>query len=396
MRTRRRASGFTLLEMMISLAVFAVVSIILMEMLARQNRTYTVVDNIVETQEKARAVAGVLEQEIRQTGLMMPIGSALCGYDTRVGVVDTDPDVIYVTNTEAITPAPPPTAAQPTSFQRFATNAVPVGAGVGASATQTFQLASLVLDAPAFYDLDGNGTGDSDFRGPTSGASPASQRGGVIIFDPNDPSKGTACGQITNINLATNSITVDFTSGGAVPTAGGVTGIPLGVGYASTLAFVPAHGYWIDVLPPPASTPRLMRDGIVVAEDVEDLQIAAFFDLGPGGVGIPDGIVNALGIAAPPPWSDALEYPGSGALNSWYVAGLRDNTQLREVRVTVVARTRAEDPDVAANPGMAAFFPQREENRVIAGVMAPDGFRRRVLRMTIAPRNVIAKVDLNP
>jgi hypothetical protein len=207
----------------------------------------------------------------------------------------------------------------------------------------------------------------------------------VIIFDPNDPAKGTACGQITNVNLGTNTITVDFTSGGAVPTAAGVTGIPLGAGFTN-LAFVPAHGYWINVL---AGVPRLMRDGVVMAEDIEDLQYAAFYDAGN------DGIITALGATAPPPWNDAAEYPGSAAANSWYVAGARDNETLREIRVTVVTRTRSQDPEVLLRPALASNFSQRPENRVIAG-LAADGFRRRALRMTIAPRNVLSKVDIDP
>ena len=56
--------GFTLIEMMVSLAVFAVVSAVLMEMMVRQSRTYTVVEDVAEAQGKARAVAS----QFRPTG----------------------------------------------------------------------------------------------------------------------------------------------------------------------------------------------------------------------------------------------------------------------------------------------------------------------------------------
>jgi len=375
---------------MISLGIFAFVSILLMEMLARQSRTYTVVDNVAEAQEKMRAVSNLIEQELRVTDFLIPRAGAFCGYDTHPGVPDGDPDVIYVTNTEALTPPPAPPAPLPVAtppssspYERYVTTVGLLPANVGGvSLPQVFTLSSLQVDAPAFYDLTGDGVGDSDFRGPTGLGSPASQRGGVIVFDPADPTKGTACGQITNINLVSNTITVDFTSGGAVPSNAGGIGTPLGAGYGAVLAMVPAHGYWIQQSA--AGTPQLVRDGIVMAEDIEDLQFAAFYDAGD------DGIVAALGANAPPPWNDAAEYPGSNAAGSEYQSGAYDNTLLREVRVTIVARTRTIDPDVALKPALANQFQQRPENRVVAG-LAADGFRRRAITMTIAPRNVLSK-----
>jgi prepilin-type N-terminal cleavage/methylation domain-containing protein len=391
MRRALLRRGFTLLEVMISLGIFAFVSFLLMEMLARQSRTYTVVDNVAEAQEKVRAVANLLEQDLRVTDFLVPQAGAFCGYDTHPNEPDDDPDVIYVTNTEALTPPPPPPAPQPVAvapsnspYERYVATVVPMlPASVGGVALpQSFVVTALQVDAPAFYDLNGDGVGDSDFRGPISAASPPSQRGGVIVFDPADPAKGTACGQITNINLVTNTITVDFTSGGAVPSNAFGTGTPLGAGALTQLALVPAHGYWIQNSP--AGVPQLMRDGVVMAEDIEDLQFAAFYDAGD------DGIVAALGVAAPPPWHNAAEYPGSADVGSAYRSNAYDNSLLREIRVTIVARTRTIDPDVALNPAFANNFRQRPENRVIPG-LAADGFRRRVLTMTIAPRNVLSK-----
>lgn len=374
MRSLAPDRGFTLLEVMLSLGVFAIVSVLLMDMMVRQSRSYTVVDNVAEAQEKVRAVASLMEQEVRGTGFLVPIGGVFCGYDTVAGTADVDPDVLYISNTEALTPPPPPPAPPTTSFERStAVTAFTGGATLGVG-TQTLTVVNLELDAPAFYDLNGDGTGDSDFRGPTGAGSPAAQQGGVIVFDAGDPAKGAACGRITNINVGGTTITVDFTSAGAAPNS-----TPLGAPPYTSLEVVPAHGYWINVL---AGVPRLVRDSIVMAEDVEDLQVAAFFDA------LGDGLIpGAVGL----PWNDANEYPGSAAANSWYVSGARNNSELREIRVTVVARTRSQDPDVVLRPALANYYQQRPENRVIAGAIPADGFRRRAVTMAIAPRNVLMR-----
>ncbi len=148
---------------------------------------------------------------------------------------------------------------------------------------------------------------------------------------------------------------------------------------AVDLVAVPAHVYWINPVGPNGA-PQLIRDGMVLANDVEDLQLAMFYDTDD------DGIVDPLAANDPPPYHSALEYPGSAAANAEYEPGLWDNSELREIRVTVVARTRSQDPDVLANPNLANNVPQGFENRP-PGVV-PDGFRRRSITLTVQPRNV--------
>jgi hypothetical protein len=163
-------------------------------------------------------------------------------------------------------------------------------------------------------------------------------------------------------------------AGGAAP-----DGAPLGAG-AVDLVAVPAHVYWIN--PGGAGAPpQLIRDGMVLANDVEDLQVAMFYDVDD------DGIVDGLDPDfTPPPTHSATEYPGSAADNAEYEPGVWDNSELREVRVTVVARTRSEDPNVLANPNLANSVPQGFENRAPGAVA--DGFRRRSITLTVQPRNV--------
>jgi hypothetical protein len=187
---------------------------------------------------------------------------------------------------------------------------------------------------------------------------------------------------ITNIDVGTNTVTVDFNvatapnapAGGAAP-----DGTLLGAG-ATDLVAVPAHVYWIN---PGAAggPPQLVRDGMVLANDVEDLQLALFYDVDD------DGVVDGLDPDfTPPPAHSATEYPGSAADNAEYAPGSWDNSELREVRVTVVARTRSEDPNVLANPELANSVTQGFENRAPGAVA--DGFRRRALTLTVRPRNV--------
>ena len=46
--------------------------------------------------------------------------------------------------------------------------------------------------------------------------------------------------------------------------------------------------------------PQLIRDGMVLANDVEDLQLAMFYDTDD------DGVVDPLGPADPPPYHSAV------------------------------------------------------------------------------------------
>lgn len=368
---RRNNRGFSLIELVVSMAVLGLISFFLSNLLVRSSRTYTVVDDVTETQQNLRAVTSLMERELRSTGFLVPEGAAICGYDTGGGgTPDNGPDVLFVSDADALDPA---------GVTSLTTQAADVLGGYGdGDGIEVLQLSSLVVDANPFYDLDGDGVADSDFLFT---AAPA-RSGGVIVVDRTNPAAGAACGVITAINPGASTITVDFNIATAPNAPGGAgaapNGTPLGVG-AVDLVAVPAHVYWIN--PNGANgAPQLIRDGMVLANDVEDLQLALFYDTDD------DGIVDPLGPGDPPPFHSALEYPGSAAAGAQYEPGLWDNSELREVRVTVVARTRGQDPDVLANPNLANNVQQGFENRP-AGVVA-DGFRRRSITLTVQPRNV--------
>jgi prepilin-type N-terminal cleavage/methylation domain-containing protein len=363
----RRRAGFSLMEMVVTLAVLGMVTFFLTDLLVRQSRTYQVVDDVSEAQQSLRAVGGLLERDLRSTGFLVPAAAAICGWDMpAAAATDQTPDVLYVTDADAI---------DPTGVSSVTAQAAKVTGGFTGAGVNSLVLSTLVVDANGFYDLDGNGVGDSDFLYTAV----PQRNGAVIVVDRADPAKGAACGVITNINTATKTVTVDFEVKTAPhsPPAGAAPGGTQLTGVATDLVAVPAHVYWVNPGPPP----QLIRDGMVLANDVEDLQIAFFYDKNNNGV------VDGLDAAFPAqPAESATEYPGSSATNSRYSSKAWDNSQLREVRVTVVGRTRAQDPDVVANPTFANSVTQAIENRPQGAVA--DGFRRRTLTITAKPRNV--------
>lgn len=324
--TLRRASGFTLVEMIVAVAILGIVVAGVMQTFVVQNRAYTVIDETTEAQQNLRAISYLVERDLRSTGFMVEEGAAACGID------NTDkPDVLFVTDTEPVNPDKAATAA--------------LGATVVAGYTSSVSEKLLTLDdvvidrdaAPndAYFDTSGDGVKDSDF---VVGR-------GAILVDTSNPGRGTACGLITDVNAAGNQVRVEFEN---FITAGG------------TLVLVPAVGY--SVQPDVNGVPTLLRNNITLASDVEDLQVAYFIDSDENGK----------------PKADGSEYPGSDTAD--YASKDTDHSKLREIRFNIVVRSRNTDPTYIDG------FVQATENRGAVGVN--DGFRRRVFTSTVRPRNI--------
>jgi len=317
-----RNSGFTLVEMIVAMGILGIVVAGAMQTFVVQNHAYTVVDETTEAQQNLRAISYLLERDLRVTSFMLPEGSAACGIDNT-----NAPDTLYVTDSEPINPA------GLSSAGLYAT--IASGYTVGGS-LETLVVDKVTLDGQAYFDNDSDGTLDSDFR----------EKGGVIVFDPANPSRGTACGIVESVPDSTH-VRVDFESH-----------LRTGVG---PLAVVPAIVYAVD------ANGKLLRNGVTLANDVDDLQVAYFIDTDA------DGVI------------DANEYRGDG-VSADYVAGgttalPTDHSKLREIRFNVVVRSRTEDPTYTADG-----FVQATENRGAVG--GNDGFRRRVFSSTVRQRNV--------
>lgn len=330
-----------MIELMVSVAILSILMVAFTYIFTRQSRTYTVVDQVAESQQNLRGIAGLLEREMRTTGFMVPESAAFCGGD-RTG----DADVLVVTDAEAI---------DPTSQTRPRLGAK-ISAGYAGTSNETLSVNDVTVDGDAFYDLDGDGTPDADFLYDAGGGG---RTGAVIVVDLNDPSRGSSCGFLTDVDTSASTITADFTLGGAVSDT--QLASPSGT---EDLIAVPAHYYRVD------ANNRLIRDGMVLAHDVEDMQFALFYDVdGNGSVGSPSN-----------------ELPGSDSSVPQYQSDSWNNQTLREVRLAFVVRTQSEDRDVLEDSSKAQNTFQTNFNRSDPG--GSDGFRRRVYTTNIRPRNV--------
>lgn len=326
-RRQPHRSGFTLVEMMVAVGILSIVVAGVMQSFVVQNRAYTVVDQTTESQQNLRAIAYMLERDLRMAGYRVPEGAVACGIDKTDG-----PDTLYVSDSEPIATIDPNDATSRTDDAFGVDVTSPYAAS---ESEQTLSVSSTILDDIPYWDSDESGGADSDFRIGS----------GAILFDAANPDRGTACGTVTDINPGTPGIIrVDFETALAAP--GGL------------LVLVPAVRYTVDV-----ANSALMRNDIVIANDIDDLQVAYFID------GDGNGRV-----------SNDDEYEGSALASSEYESPGTDHSDLREIRFNLSIRSRTEDPTFQDG------FMQALENRAAAG--ASDGFRRRTYTATVRPRNV--------
>ena len=322
-----RRAGFTLIELLIASVLTSILMVFVMETFTVSNFAYARIDAVVGSQQSLRVISSLFERDIRHAGFMLPEESALCMIDD-----DSGPDTLYVTDHNA-----PETASLTTMYDG---NEVQGAVTNVATGTVTLLLDSIFLESnvsDAAYDSDGNGTNDSDYQ----------QGGGAIIIDGEAPSRGSACGTVTDINIAAKTITIN------VRTA------PLGtVGANVQLYVLPAIEYRV------VGT-QLFRNGLLLSNEIEDIQLSLFFD------------VNGNNLV------DAGEIRGDGVGND-YLAAENDAADLRRLQINLVARTRLEDPN------FDGFFQSTENRNPVAGL---DGFRRRVHTNMIRLRNVGARVE---
>lgn len=315
----KRAKGFSLLELMVAVAVLGVILSYLFDTFTVYHRSSEVISQVTESQQNSRAIASLIERDIRHAGLMVELAGAFCGTDST-----TAPDSLFVSDADAID--------QLSTTDNDLGSTFPDTNVSSGSNTITVNL-SLEDPDDFAYDTNGDGTLDSDFR----------VGGGVIIVDRGNPTRGTACGVITDVDLGSDEIEFNLVS----------DILASGPGVGEDLIAIPAHAYQV-------ANASLMRNNMVLAMGVEDLQVAYFFD---------DNGNNTV---------DVGDYRGDG-VGPNYDADSLNVEDAREIRVSFVTRTRNEDAKFPAGEFQAA------ENRAV--VAGSDGFRRRVTTSTVKLRN---------
>jgi prepilin-type N-terminal cleavage/methylation domain-containing protein len=319
--------GFTLIEVLIAVAVFGVATVYVMQTFTNQHKAYAVIDQVSEAQQNGRVVTDLIERDLRHAGYMVPAGAGVCGADSTVA-----PDALFVSDSDAILPIDQ----LPLVLRSAELGASVVGANAGwqvAAGSRDLVLSNLHVDVAA---------GGADF---------AVGRG-LILADRSDPFGGVSCGKITEI--AGNTVTVEL----------GTDFGPAGNG--ADVVAIPAHVYEVD------GQRRLLRDGSLLVEGVDDLQVAYFFDLDD------DSQIDA----------DEVFGDGSGPISAGYSpdAAAIDGVALRQVRFNVVVATRSEDPRSEYQLGRR----QITENRTEASTAGSDGRRRRVHSVSVRMRNGVS------
>ncbi len=84
-----RNSGFTIIELLIASTIMAIVMVFTMETFTVNNRNYVKIDSVVDTQQGLRAIASLLERDLRHAGMMVPEAAAICGIDNTTAPISS-------------------------------------------------------------------------------------------------------------------------------------------------------------------------------------------------------------------------------------------------------------------------------------------------------------------
>ncbi len=342
----QKRAGFTLVELLIASAVLAVVVMYLVQTFTTTQKTYVVVDQVSEAQQNLRVVADLLERDLRLAGYLVPGHAAVCGLDR-----DDGPDTLFVSNADVILPADQLEAANYDALLAGNLGGEVTGAGTGPGGQIGGGGRALPI-SNRFLDVAANGR---DFEIGM----------GVILVDRNDPDGRSACGNVIDVADGAGdaaTVTVDFVTDDLGPMSA-----------SPDVVAVPAHVYTVIPPDPANGIPgQLFRDGVLIANDVEDLQVAYFFDLDDDRVPDAGEVQGDLGAFV----GDGVAVP--------YDSTVANGRFLRQVEISLVTSTRSDDPD----PASPARIQQTTGNRDPATLDAPDRKRRRVYTSTVRMRNV--------
>jgi prepilin-type N-terminal cleavage/methylation domain-containing protein len=332
-RLRRRSSqqrGFTLIELMVSLVVFASVTAGLMSVAITMVGGYREQEATISTEGAARATIDFLAQAVRGASPGVPTMNIRQNHNCALGA-------FAVTN-NAVVPGLPNTSDELTVV-------MPHGS-VTTSSTAAFDSAI----TGSFTVLSTTGLAAGDY---------------VLITD-------FSSGHLVKINTVVG-LTLN------VVAAGGCAGP---VVYAVGSVVIRALRARFHVAIPPGETvPMLMLDpdgdpltnnSEPIAEGIENMEIVLGIDANG------DGMVTKVGVPT------VVEDASVAGADEWHLNRAGEAvplmTSLRAVRITLVART-----GVTAS-GVNAFRLPAIEDRVAN--IATDSFRRRILTSTIEVRNL--------
>ncbi len=353
-------SGFTMIELLVGLVITGFITVALANAYTFQAKTHEVVTGISEAQQSVTLLANLMERDLRNAGYMVADSAAVCGVDNING-----PDMLFVSDSSAISDITAIAALETGQSNSFIAKSAGGADGLGAEltagtkpvqgATSSITLDDVTLDDDPTY-TNGDFWFENDIGGAPAGA-------GVIIRDTNSSDHDVACGIITAI--AGNTLTINWVSD------------PIGWTNVTDVIAVPANVYQIRPAQAGVRPAQLLRNGLVAANDVEDLQVEYFFDLDDNGMVSIDN-AGALDVDERRGSSDTLPYSS---------ADIDINQFLRNVTVSVVVTTPMDEPS-----GLLLGRPQDIANHdILAAGWLPanaDGLRRRVISMTVYPRNV--------
>lgn len=339
----RDSAGFSLIELMVSVAVFGLITAQLLVVFSNQKRVYSSNERALDVQEQARLTLDLVAFDTRMGGFMVPRWAAVSSVDGGTDAADRFcvSDASYFDFTGA--PSPLDTKAFPFD---------------GA------QVTGLTSDHVTVSSLDIDGSAPTvDFLIPSSPG--AGNGGGIIISSPTE----TFCARITRI-VGSDIYFEDHDTDDTVEFGDATQYITAGV--SANLRAVPAQVYELE-----PNALELRRNGLLLATAIEDLQVEYWLDNAGAPNGVQDGDtefpVNTLNTPDPP----------SGAIPA-------DMSTVRRVRVSVLARTDREEAADSAH-GRIGGRPALA-NRLAA--TAPDRFRRRSFSSSILPRNLVAVGDI--
>lgn len=222
MRRLEAHGGFTILELLVSLAILGIVTVQILGMIQTQQRQASAHREVVEVQEDVRLVSDLMLADIRMAGFMLPSSVGISSFDGGAGGSDrvcvSDPTIV---NAGVLGGA----------LSRFA----------GARTTAALGGAAASATVPA-ADLDIDDDGDDDF----------SVGSGVIVSD------GTSshCARITGLTNAGLTRTISFTpatvAGFAIASGAGIV--------------APAIVYEVTAA-------GLLRNNLLFSAQVEDIQV---------------------------------------------------------------------------------------------------------------------------